>query len=323
MSSGNIFKKLGIKNKVLLSPMAGVTDRAFREICSEYNVTYFISEMVSTKGLMYNNAKTNQLIEHSKIEKPFCVQLFGNDLESFKEASKILSSYEDIDVIDVNMGCPAPKIVNNGAGCALMKNPSFCGKVVETIKTYGRLPVTVKIRAGWDKNNINAVEVAKCCEDAGADAIAVHGRTKSQMYSGNCNLDVIKNVKSNVNIPVIGNGDVNSSDSAKNMIDYTSCDMISIARGALGNPWIFDKINHFLQFGKILKDVSLEEKIKVMKKHVLKLTHYKGEYVGIKEARKHICWYLKNIKDASKYRKMVFELKSLEDFFNFIDNIEY
>ena len=321
--SNNIFKKLGIKSKVILSPMAGVTDRAFREICSEYDVAYFISEMVSTKGLMYNNAKTKQLIVHGKTEKPFCVQLFGSDLESFKEASKILSSYDDIDIIDVNMGCPVPKVVNNGAGSALMKNPSFCGKIVETIKMYSQFPVTVKIRAGWDKSSINAVEVARCCEDAGADAIAVHGRTKAQMYSGKCNLDVIKDVKSNVNIPVIGNGDIICPASAKNMIDYTSCDMISIARGALGNPWIFNNINNFLKFGNILKDVSMEEKIKVMKSHVMKLICYKGERIGIKEARKHICWYLKNVKDASRYRKIAFGLKEVNDFFDFINCIEY
>ena len=321
--SNNIFKELGIKSKVLLSPMAGITDRAFREICLEYTVDYFISEMVSTKGLMYNNAKTKQLIMHSKAEKPFCVQLFGSDLESFKEASRILSSYEDIDVIDVNMGCPAPKVVNSGAGSALMKSPSFCGKIVETIKIHSRFPVTVKIRAGWDNSNINAVEVAKCCEDAGADAIAVHGRTRSQMYSGKCNLDVIKDVKSNVNIPVIGNGDIICPSSAKNMINYTSCDMISIARGALGNPWIFNNINNFLKFGNVLEDVSMEEKIKVMKDHVLKLICYKGEHIGIKEARKHICWYLKNIKDASKYRKIAFGLEDISGFFNLINSIEY
>lgn len=321
--SSNIFKQLGIRSNVLLSPMAGVTDRAFREICSEHRLAYFISEMVSTKGLMYNNVKTHELIKHSNIETPFCVQIFGSDLESFKEAAKILSSYRNIDIIDVNMGCPAPKIVNNGAGSALMKNPSFCGKIVETIKSYTSLPVTVKIRAGWDSKSINAVEVARCCEDAGVDVVSVHGRTKTQMYSGECNLDVIRDVKSSVKIPVIGNGDIISAESAKRMIDYTSCDMISIARGALGNPWIFDKINNFLEFGEYLEDVSMEEKIRVMKKHVLKLIEYKGEYIGIKEARKHICWYLKNIKDASKYRKVAFELEKLDDFFNFINNIEY
>ncbi|MDR1628171.1 MAG: tRNA dihydrouridine synthase DusB [Oscillospiraceae bacterium] len=321
--SGNIFKKLGIKNNILLSPMAGVTDRAFREICLDYGVAYSISEMVSTKGLMYNNAKTIQLIQHSKIETPFCVQIFGNDLESFKEAAKILSSYKDIDIIDVNMGCPAPKIVNNGAGSALMKNPSFCGKIVETIKMYTSLPVTVKIRAGWDNSSINAVNVARCCESAGADAIAVHGRTRSQMYSGKCNLDIIKDVKSCLQIPVIGNGDITSAASAEYMINHTLCDMISIARGALGNPWIFDKINSFLKYGKSSEDISAEEKIKVIKKHILKLAEYKGEHIGIKEARKHICWYLKNIKDASKYRKTVFCLEKLDDFLNFIDNIGY
>ncbi len=320
--SSNIFERLGIRSNVLLSPMAGVTDRAFREICLDYKIAYFISEMVSTKGLMYNNAKTHELIKHSRIETPFCVQIFGSDLESFKEAAKILSSYGDIDIIDVNMGCPAPKIVNNGAGSALMKDPCFCGKIVETLKMYTKLPVTVKIRAGWDSNTINAVDVAKCCEDAGADAIAVHGRTRSQMYSGKCNLDIIKDVKSSVKIPVIGNGDIISVQSAKDVIDYTSCDMISIARGALGNPWIFDKINNFLQSGRYLQDVSIDEKIRVMKNHVLKLVEYKGECIGIREARKHICWYLKNIENASKYRKIAFGLEKLDDFFSFINTIK-
>ena len=320
--SSNIFKRLGVRSNILLSPMAGVTDRAFREICSDYKIAYFISEMVSTKGLMYNNVKTHELIKHSKAETPFCVQIFGSDLESFKEAAKILSSYGDIDIIDVNMGCPAPKIVNNGAGSALMKDPCFCGKIVETLKMYTNLPVTIKIRAGWDSSSINAVEVARCCEDAGADAVAVHGRTRSQMYSGKCNLDIIKDVKSSVKIPVIGNGDINSVKSAKAMIDHTSCDMISIARGALGNPWIFDKINNFLHIGKYLQDVSIEEKIRVMKSHVLKLVEYKGEYIGIKESRKHICWYLKNIENASKYRKIAFGLEKLDDFFSFINTIK-
>jgi nifR3 family TIM-barrel protein len=279
--------------------------------------------MVSTKGLIHNNAKTIQLIKHSETETPFCVQIFGNDLESFKRATEILSSYDDIDIIDVNMGCPAPKIVNNGGGSALMKNPFFCGKIIETIKKHTSLPVTVKIRAGWDNSNINAADVAKCCENAGADAMTVHGRTRSQMYSGKCNLDVIKEVKSCVKIPVIGNGDIISAVSAETMINYTSCDMISIARGALGNPWIFEKINNFLNYGKPLEDVSAKEKTKVIKKHVFKLVQYKGEHTGIKEARKHICWYLKNIKGASRYREAAFSLKKLDDFLNFIDNIEY
>ena len=301
--------KIEIPELASLAPMAGVTDRAFREICSDFGASFLTSEMISVKGLIYNDKKTLELLSHKKDGKPFAVQLFGREPEDFYSAAKIVSNL-GVDIIDINMGCPAPKIVKSGAGSYLMKEPKLCGEIVKAVKKATDLPVTVKIRSGIDENHKNAIQIAKECEYSGADAITIHGRTREQMYSGNADLDIIKNVANSVNIPVIGNGDITSYKKAKFMLDSTGCQMVAIGRAALGNPWIFKSIN--------LKNdsfpLTIEERIKVMKAHIEKIIKYKGENIGMKEARKHLSWYIKGINGASILRKKIFEITTFNDF---------
>lgn len=297
MKIGNI----EINGIASLAPMAGVTDRAFREICSKFGVAYFTSEMVSIKGIIYDSKKTFSLIEHSDVERPFALQLFGSEPKDFFDAIKLIPNYLP-DIIDINMGCPATKIVKENSGSALMKTPERCGEIVKSVKDACDLPVTVKIRAGWSSSSINAPEVAKICEQAGADAITVHGRTKEQGYSGNNNLDVIKAVKESVNIPVIGNGDVVSIETAQKMLECTNCDLIAIGRGAMGNPWLFSELNHWYSN----KELQSYNKSEIIKEHIEKLCKYKGENVGIKESRKHMAAYIKACPHAAELRKRVF-----------------
>ena len=314
MKIGNIV----IKGKASLAPMAGVTDKAFREICSLFGASYFTSEMISAKGLIYKSSKTYSLIDHSEKERPFAVQLFGNCPEDFYKGIHLLEKYMDkIDIIDINMGCPAKKIIKENSGSALMKNPKLCGEIVKAAKKASSVPVTVKIRSGWDEKHKNAVEVAQICESSGADAITVHGRTKEQGYSGKSDLEIIKKVKENIKIPVIGNGDITNFETAEKMMTYTNCDMVAIGRGAMGNPWIFKEIN---EGRKIIPTIS--EKIQIMKMHIQKLCIYKGERVGIKESRKHIAQYIKNIHKASEFRKMAFLAKSKEELMDLCDTLQ-
>ncbi len=308
-----------IKGKAALAPMAGITDRAFREICAMFGASYFTSEMISVKGLIYNSQKTYNLIDRSEYDKPFAVQLFGSNPKDFKESVKLISDYMP-DVIDINMGCPATKIVKENSGSALMKNPNLCGEIVSAAKSASSVPVTVKIRAGWDHNNINAAEVAKICEKAGADAVTVHGRTGKQGYSGFSDSNVIKEVKESVKIPVIGNGDINSGDAAQKMMEFTKCDMVTVGRGAIGNPWIFSEINARI-LGEIRTPPALHEKITVMKKHIEKLCEYKGEERGIKEARKHIASYIKDFPGAAIFRKSAFSAKNKHELLNLCNQI--
>ncbi len=316
---------LKINGKAFLAPMAGITDRAFRELCSLFGAAVLTSEMISVKGLIYGDKKTFSLLSSPKNDlknglrdkneginnynTPFAIQLFGCNPDDFGEAARIISELEP-DIIDINMGCPAPKIVKSGAGAYLMKEPDLCGKIVEAVKKNSKIPVTVKIRSGFDENNKNAIKVAKECEFYGADAITVHGRTREQMYSGEADLEIIKNVVSSVDIPVIGNGDITSYKKAENMINYTGCKTVAIGRGALGNPWIFKNIN----LKKDLLYPSIEEKIKLAKFHINKIIMYKGDNIGIKEARKHLSWYVKGIKGAAALRNQIFEMKNLKDF---------
>ena len=314
MKIGNI----AINGIASLAPMAGITDKAFREICSIFGASYFTSEMISAKGLIYKSHKTYSLINHSEKERPFAVQLFGNCPEDFKQGIQLLEKYMDkIDLIDINMGCPAKKIIKEHSGSALMKYPQLCGEIVKTAKSISTVPVTVKIRSGWDEKHKNAVEVSQICELNGADAITVHGRTKEQGYSGKSDLEIIKKVKENVKIPVIGNGDITSFETANKMMTYTNCDMIAIGRGAIGNPWIFKEIN---EKRKIIPTIS--EKIQVMKLHIHKLCIYKGEEIGIKESRKHIAGYIKNIPRASEFRKKAFLAKSKEELMELCDELQ-
>ena len=308
MKIGNI----EINKFASLAPMAGVTDRAFREICSLFGVAYFTSEMISAKGLIYNSQKTFRMLERSEMESPFAIQLFGSEPEDFKKAVYLLSESKP-DIIDINMGCPATKIVKENSGSALMKNPKLCGEIVKAAVSESKVPVTVKIRSGWNKNNINAVEVAKICEYNGASCVTVHGRTKEQGYSGLSDLEIIKSVKDSVKIPVIGNGDVVDGATAKRMKEYTGCDIIAVGRGAMGNPWIFSEINSAFNDEILFIEPTLSERAEIMKLHIEKLCEYKGENVGIKEARKHIACYIKGINGASYFRKLAFETKTKEE----------
>lgn len=299
-----------------LAPMAGITDRAFREICSLFGAAYITSEMISVKGLVFGDKKTLQLISHSDTGKPFSIQLFGSSPDDFAEAAQIISKYSP-DIIDINFGCPAPKVIKSKAGSFLMKEPKLCGKIVSAVKKNSNLPVTVKVRSGFDNNNLNAVDVAKECEFYGADAITVHGRTCKQMYSGKSDLDIIKRVKDSVKIPVIGNGDIINYSTAKFMIDYTNCDIVAVGRGALGNPWIFQCINSKTDSFT----PSISERVKLMKYHLDKLILYKGEACAMKEARKHLAYYTKGIPGSAAIRKEIFQMENYSDFLQICDTL--
>ncbi len=308
MKIGNV----EINGFACLAPMAGVTDRAFRELCVSFGAAYVMGEMVSAKGLVYKSDKSRELLVLSEDERPAAVQLFGNEPETMAEAAKIAMEYNP-DIIDINMGCPAPKIAMNGCGSALMKDPELCGRIVRAVKDAVPVPVTVKIRKGWDKNSVNAVEVAQICEACGADAIAVHGRTREQQYMPSADWDIIRQVKRAVSVPVIGNGDVTSAELAARMIEQTGCDLVMIGRGALGNPWIFREISMLLGHDRPSLPVSVPERITVLLRQAAKMCEYKGEQVAMREARKHAAWYIKGLKGAAALRKRAVELTTYED----------
>lgn len=295
-----------------LAPMAGVADRAFRELCMSYGAAFVTSEMVSSKGLIMGDKKSKELIAISDAERPAAIQIFGTDPEIMAESVQNVLEVQP-QFIDINMGCPAPKIAGNGAGSALMKNPPLVGKIVKAVvNAAGTTPVTVKCRAGWDDEQINAVEIAKICEDAGAAAITVHGRTRMQMYAPPVNTDIIRSVKEAVSIPVIGNGDIIDGQTAALMFEQTNCDFLAVGRGALGRPWVFSQINAYMNEGRYLPEPPVSERMRVMLSHVSKICEYKGERIGIKEARKHAAWYVKGIRGAAKYRSEICTLESVE-----------
>jgi tRNA-dihydrouridine synthase B len=303
---------LEIKGYAVLAPMAGVADRAFRETCARFGASYVVSEMVSSKGLQYHDKKTAELMALSEAERPAGIQLFGDDPAVMAEAAKMAMEYEP-DAIDINMGCPAPKVSCNGSGSALMKNPPLCGEIVAAVKRAVPVPVTVKIRKGWDRSSVNAVEVAKICESAGADAITVHGRTREQMYAPPADWDIIRQVKQAVKIPVIGNGDVVSAQTAAQMLEQTGCDLVMVGRAALGNPWLFAQINAYLtDSGRILPPPGIHERMTVMLQHIRLMCDYKGERRAMNEARKHVGWYLKGLKNAAEFRRRAGYLESWE-----------
>lgn len=302
---------LEINGHAALAPMAGVADRAFRELCSEYGAAYTVSEMVSAKGLTMQDKKSKELLYLSDKERPSAVQIFGDDPETMAQAALKTMEFSP-DFIDINMGCPAPKIAGNGGGSALLKNPPLISQIVESVVRVSPVPVTVKIRIGWDEDTINAVEVAKRIEAAGADAITVHGRTKAQMYAPPVNYGEIANVKAAVSIPVIGNGDITDGESAKKMLDETGCDFLMVGRGALGNPWVFSDINAFFD-GKNYEIPDINGKMSVMIRHIGLICEYKGEHVGMREARKHAAWYIKGIRGAAKFRQQVGTLSSMDE----------
>lgn len=304
-----------LKSHAVLAPMAGVSDRAYRELCVRFGAAYCVSEMVSSKALSFNSKKSEELMEISDLERPCGIQIFGDDPKCMADAAKHALENKP-DIIDINMGCPAPKISSNGSGSALMKNPRLCGEIVRAVTAVTDIPVTVKIRKGWDDDSVNAVEVAKICESAGAAAITVHGRTRQQYYKPPVDYDIIKAVRESVSVPVIANGDIDSAERAKEVMDITGCDLVMVGRATLGNPWIFSQINAYLENPNVkIHTPNLEERLGVMIEHIGKMVEYKGEHMAMLQARKLVVGYFKGMKGAAALRNEAGKIKTLDDLY--------
>lgn len=303
--------KVELENNVLLAPMAGITDKAFRKIVKEQGTGLVFTEMVSAKALYYGDKKTKQLMNIEDEKRPIAIQIFGSEPDVMGSVAKEISA--KCDILDINMGCPAPKVVKNGDGSKLLLNIDLVENIVSEVVKNANIPVTVKIRAGWDEENIVAVQAAKRIELAGASAITIHGRTREQFYSGKADWNIIKEVKEAVSIPVIGNGDINSIETAKEILDKTNVDGIMVGRASLGNPWIFKEIIEYLENGNVLETPTNKEKLQTILRHIDLAVEEKGEDVAIKEMRKHICWYIKNLKDATKLREKINKITKKEE----------
>ncbi len=308
-----------IRGNLILAPMAGVTDLPFRLLCKEMGADLIYTEMVSAKGIYYDNKNTENLLQVLEEERPVSLQLFGSDPELMAEMAKKIE-HRNFDILDINMGCPVPKVVNNGEGSALLQNPKQIGKIVRAVSSAINKPLTIKIRKGFADSDCNAVEIAKIIEDNGGAAVAIHGRSREQYYTGKADWDVIAKVKEAVTIPVFGNGDVTSPETAKRLIDHTGCDGIMIARGVRGNPWLFSQIKTYLETGIHLPRPSVEEVTQMIKRHARLQVQYKGEYLGIREMRKHVAWYTTGYPESARLRSMVNEVETLEALDELLDS---
>ena len=308
-----------LKNNVVLAPMAGITDITFRTICKSFGAGLVYTEMISAKGLYYKDIKTEQLMKINRENRPVSLQIFGSDPDIMAYVvENDINEREDIDIIDINMGCPAPKIVKSGDGCSLMKNSELAGLIMNKVKSVSKKPVTAKIRSGWDDKNINASEFAKILEYNGADLIAVHGRTREQFYSGASDYNIIKEVKNSINIPVIGNGDIFSPQDAIKMIDKTNCDGVMIGRGILGNPWLLMNTIKILKNDNDFYEATPRDRIDMLKKHVEMLTMELDERIAILEMRKHAGWYIKGMKHSSEIRSEINKITRADELFNIL-----
>ena len=307
-----------IKGKLVLGPMAGVTDLPFRMLCKEQGADLIYTEMVSAKGIMYNNKNTIPLLEVNEKERPVSLQLFGSDPQILGEMAHKIEN-RNFDIIDINMGCPVPKIVNNGEGSALMDNPELIGKIVKSVVNATNKPVTIKIRKCFKEDVLNAVDIAKIAEENGASAIAVHPRSRGQYYSGKADWKVIKDVKEAVTIPVIGNGDIFTPEDGKKMLEETGCDAIMLARGVRGNPWLFSQMQHYFKTGELLPKPNRDELIEMILRHAKMQIEFKGEFMGIREMRKHVAWYTTGYNNAARLRNYVNQVESYDDLAMLLD----